>query len=58
MRAGDRRFKGEANGTAPIADFVTTLNVRLDLQQLAPGAYQLAVRRQGDHWRMFPADVR
>ena len=50
--------KGEATGTATIADFVTTLNVRLDLQQLAPGAYQLAVRRQGDHWRMFPADVR
>ncbi|MGE3511087.1 MAG: hypothetical protein AB7N65_19620 [Vicinamibacterales bacterium] len=55
---GQLRSKGEATGTATIADFVTTLNVRLDLQQLAPGAYQLAVRRQGDNWRMFPAVVR
>ncbi len=55
---GQLRSKGEATGTATIADFVTTLNVRLDLQPFAPGAYQLAVRRQGDNWRMFPADVR
>ena len=58
MLDGELRSKGEATGTATIADFVTTLNVRLDLQQLAPGTYQLAVRRQGDNWRMFPADVR
>ncbi len=54
---GDLRSRGEATGTAAIADFITTLNVRLDLQPLAPGAYQLAVRRKGDGWRMFPAVV-
>jgi hypothetical protein len=49
--------KGGATGTAAITDFITTLNVRLNLQQIAPGPYQLAVRRQGDSWRMFPAVV-
>jgi hypothetical protein len=55
---GQLRSKGEATGTAVITDFVTTLNVRLNLLGLAPGAYQLAVRRQGDSWRMFPAQLR
>lgn len=54
---GELRSKSEATGKAVITDFVTTLNVRLDLQQLAPGAYQLAVRRQADSWRMFPARI-
>jgi hypothetical protein len=54
---GELRSKSEATGTAVIDNFVTTLNVRLNLQALAPGAYQLAIRRQGDSWRMFPATV-
>lgn len=53
----DLRSRGGATGTAAIKDFITTLNVRLNLQQIAPGPYQLAVRRQGDSWRMFPAVV-
>lgn len=55
---GELRSKSEATGTAVITDFVTTLNVRLNLLSLTPGAYQLAVRRQGDSWRMFPAVIR
>lgn len=55
---GDLRLRSEATGTGAIEDFVTTVRVRLDLQRLAPGRYQLAVRRQGDSWRMFPAEVR
>lgn len=58
MLDGNLRSKSEATGTAVITDFVTTLNVRLNLLGLAPGAYQLAVRRQGDSWRMFPAQLR
>lgn len=53
----DLRSRGEATGTAAVTDFATTLNVRLDLQRLVPAVYQLAVRRQGDSWRMFPARV-
>ena len=55
---GELRSRSEATGTAVITDFVTTLNVRLNLLSLTPGAYQLAVRRQGDSWRMFPAQLR
>jgi hypothetical protein len=54
---GDLKSRGGATGTAAIADFITTLRVRLNLQQIAPGPYQLAVRRHGDSWRMFPAVV-
>lgn len=54
---GDLRSRAEARGTAAIEDFVTTLRVRLVLGQLAAGRYQLAVRRDGDSWRMFPALV-
>lgn len=53
----DLKSRGGATGTAAITDFITTLSVRLNLQQIAPGPYQLAVRRQGDSWRMFPAVV-
>ncbi|MGE0447825.1 MAG: hypothetical protein AB7P99_21555, partial [Vicinamibacterales bacterium] len=54
---GDLRSRADAKGTAAIEDFVTTLRVRMDLGQLAAGRYQLAVRREGDSWRMFPAVV-
>ncbi|ODS52405.1 MAG: hypothetical protein ABS36_17640 [Acidobacteria bacterium SCN 69-37] len=54
---GDLRSRADAKGTAAIEDFVTTLRVRIDLGQLAAGRYQLAVRREGDSWRMFPAVV-
>jgi hypothetical protein len=51
----DLQSRRAATGAAVIENFVTTIRVRLDLQHLAPGRYQLAVRRQGDSWRMFPA---
>ncbi len=54
---GDLRSRADAKATAAIEDFVTTLRVRMDLGQLAAGRYQLAVRREGDSWRMFPAVV-
>jgi hypothetical protein len=54
----DLRSQTEAAGNGAIENFVTTLRVRVDLGRLKPGRYQLAVRRQGDSWRMFPATVR
>lgn len=53
----DLQSRGGGTGTAAITDFITTLTVQLDLRQIAPGTYQLAVRRRGDSWRMFPAVV-
>lgn len=53
----DLRSQSEATGSAAIESFVTTLRVRMDLKTIEPGRYQLAVRRQGDSWRMFPVLV-
>ncbi len=55
---GEQRSKGDATGTAVIIDFITTLSVRLNLVGVATGPYQLAVRHQGEAWRMYPATVR
>lgn len=48
------RVRSDVTGNATIENFVTTLRVRMDLRQVTKGQYQLAVRRQGDSWRMFP----
>lgn len=53
----ERRSVASARGEAEIRDFVTTLPVDVNLVDVAPGDHQLAVRRQGDGWRMFPAQV-
>lgn len=53
----DLKSKAAARSAAEIRDFVTTIRVTLDLRAVPTGAYQLAVRRQGDNWRMFPARV-
>ena len=47
--------RATSKGTAAIVDYVTTLQTTLDTSRLPPGGYQLAVRRQGEDWRMFPA---
>ncbi|MEP0848126.1 MAG: hypothetical protein HRF50_15050 [Phycisphaerae bacterium] len=53
----DLRSRAAASGVAEIRNFVTTLQVTLEIESLPPGAYQLAVRRQGQEWRLFPARV-
>ncbi|MEZ5318138.1 MAG: hypothetical protein R2752_12110 [Vicinamibacterales bacterium] len=53
-----RRSVASAQGEAAIREFVTTLPVNVDLGDVAPGDYELAVRREGDGWRMFPTVVR
>lgn len=49
--------KASARAAGEIRDYVTTIGARLDLRALPPGPYQLAVRREGDDWRLFPARV-
>lgn len=50
--------RATSTGTAAILDFVTTLDATLDTTALTPGSYQLAVRRQGEDWRLFPTQLR
>jgi len=45
-------------GTAFTENFVTTLRTTLDVSSVSSGAYQLAVRKTGQEWQLFPANVR
>lgn len=45
-------------GSAEIKDYVTTLQATVDLSSLSTGPYQLAIRRTGQEWQFFPAEVR
>ena len=54
----DLRSRATATGSAEIRNYITTLRTTLDVQELPAGSYQLAVRRQGEEWQMFPANVR
>ena len=49
--------RAAAVGAASLQDHVTTLRVSIDSASLL-GQYQLAVRRSGDRWQMFPLLVR
>jgi hypothetical protein len=49
------RSVASATGDAEIRDFVTTLRATIDIRSLQPGTYQLALRRHGEDWRLFPA---
>jgi len=50
--------KASTTGSAEMRDYITTLRATLDVTNLAPGAYQLAVRRHGEDWRLFPINVK
>ena len=50
--------KASTTGSAEIREYVPTLQATLDSTHLAPGAYQLAVRRRGEDWRLFPITVK
>ena len=55
----DSRFatRVSATGDAKLENHVTTLPVTLDLGALPRGAYQLAIRRNGEEWQLFPAQA-
>jgi hypothetical protein len=44
-------------GEATLQDGVMTLQVTLNLRPLAPGSYQLAIRRNDRPWQVFPAQA-
>jgi hypothetical protein len=49
--------KASATGSAEIRDYITTLHASLELTIVEPGSYQLAIRRHGEDWRLFPIRV-
>ena len=54
----DLRSRAAGSGQAEIRNYITTLQTSLDLHSLPPGAYQLAVRRVGEEWQLFPASIK
>jgi hypothetical protein len=55
IRDASATVKASAQGDADLRNQVTTLDVVMDLGALSPGAYQIAVRRHGEDWQLFPA---
>ena len=47
-----------ASGQAAIRNFITTLEATIDARMVPPGPYQLALRRPGEDWHVFPAIVK
>ncbi len=54
----DLKSRASAHAVGEIRDFVTTVRATVDLRRVPGGTYQLAIRREGDDWRMFPARVK
>jgi hypothetical protein len=54
----DLHSRASATGAGKIRDNVTTVETALDVSGLTPGSYQLAIRRRGEDWRLFPAVLR
>jgi hypothetical protein len=53
----DLKSRSGASADAIVQNFVTRFTADLDLRSLPPGPYQLAVRRTGEDWQLFPARV-
>lgn len=49
------RSVASATGTAEMREHVATIETAIDVSKLSAGAYQVAVRREGESWRLFPA---
>ena len=54
----DLSLRASATGSAAIRDYITTLEAVIDSRSIAPGQYQLGLRRVGGEWQMFPALLR
>jgi len=54
----DLRVRSSTTGSAEIRNYITTLEVAMDVGSLDPGEYQLTLRREGGEWQMFPLRVR
>ena len=57
IRDASATVKASAQGNADLRNQVTTLDVVLDLGSLLGGTYQIAVRRHGEDWQLFPVQA-
>ena len=53
----DPKSRASSTGRAAIIDYVTSLETILDTSTLPAGGYQLAVRREGYDWQLFPVQL-
>ena len=54
IRDSNATVRASARGDAELRNYVSTLEVAVSLGDLSPGAYSLAVRRDGNDWQQFP----
>jgi hypothetical protein len=54
IRDATATVRAAAGGDAELQNYVSTLEVAVSLGNLSPGAYSLAMRRDGNHWQQFP----
>jgi hypothetical protein len=57
VRGADARARATASGTATLEDFITRLAIDIDLRSVPRGPSQLAVRRTGEGWQLFPVRI-
>jgi hypothetical protein len=54
IRDSNATVRASTRGNAEIRNYVSILEVAVSLGDLSPGAYSLAVRRDGNDWQQFP----
>jgi hypothetical protein len=57
LRSADARVSATASGNAALRDFITRLSTDIDLRSAPRGASQLAIRRAGEDWQLFPIRI-
>jgi hypothetical protein len=57
VRASDGLASTTASGDARLQDFITRLSADIDLRSAPRGPSQLAIRRTGEDWQLFPVRV-
>ena len=58
VRGSDGLARATASGDATLQDFITRLSADTDLRSAPHGTCQLAVRRAGEDWQLFPVRIR
>jgi hypothetical protein len=57
VRAADDRAHATGSGNATLQHFITRLSTDIDLRSTPRGTCQLAIRRDGEDWQIFPVRI-
>jgi hypothetical protein len=57
VRGSDGLTSATASGNATLQDFMTRLAIEIDLRSVPRGPSQLAIRRTGEDWQLFPVRI-